>query len=79
MGFVVHAVDDGVKTTISSAFPKPYPVAVSEANARLIAASPDLLAACQDALVILGYKSEEHPIVAEVVEKIRAAVSKASS
>lgn len=49
-GYTVNAVDEGRTVTVADCFPSPWPVVVSEANARLLAAAPDLLAACQEAL-----------------------------
>ena len=49
------------------------------ANARLIAAVPDLLAACEAALPWLGGLANENPSVAPEYEQLRAAIAKAAA
>ena len=58
----------------------PGSIEVSLANARLIAASPDLLAACEAAeplLIWLGTLEQDTPAVASVLDQCRAAITKA--
>lgn len=51
-------------------------VEASEANARLMAAAPDLLAALKDALSAVEYY-DEHEGAEETLKAVRAALSKA--
>lgn len=44
LGYRIRGSDQGLLTTIAEIFPQAYPVAVNDANARLIAAAPELLA-----------------------------------
>jgi hypothetical protein len=82
-GYVVESAESldsgGPKTVIAEAFPQPYPVAVNEANARLLAAAPDLLVA----LKALLFAHDEHahgrgvPGHTHDIKRARAAVAKA--
>lgn len=58
------------------AVPSPRPSAEVRANARLIAAAPDLLAACQAALPYV--EQMPWPAPERVVDAVRAAVAKAT-
>lgn len=71
-GFIVN---DATNTQVAEAFPLPHPVAVNEANARLIAAAPDLLAALKFVQPFLRHVAEENSSVDRMV---RAAIAKAT-
>jgi hypothetical protein len=68
-------------TVIAEIHTAPYPVAVNPANARLIAAAPDLLEACREALKLIANLREDCPVFGfgedEVEQVIRAAIAKA--
>ncbi len=49
-----------------------------EANARLIAAAPELLAACQKLIVWFDTDREQHTL-ADILKAIRAAIAKATA
>lgn len=53
----------------------------TEANARLIAAAPDLLAACQQAMewLALSDPEQEHPGVVKAIKSCRHAIAKATT
>lgn len=51
--------------------------AAGEANARLIAAAPDLLAACKKAIAELDDYCADHSNVWDFYEKLRSAIAKA--
>ncbi len=53
-------------------------LAQAEANARLIAAAPDLLAACEAVLPWLGGLANENPSVAPEYTQLFAAIAKAT-
>jgi hypothetical protein len=83
VGFVVIAKDpeDGREVVIGESFPEPYRVAVSEPNAKLMAAAPDLLLACQDAYAALTLASRGPltPAVASfAVDSVESAINKAT-
>ena len=65
----------GGEGTICDIFPHPYPVYVSEANARLIAAAPTMYSALQ---IILSWASNQNAydittVVARVIDALRDA------
>lgn len=67
---------DGV--VVAEAFAQPYPVAVDADNAALIAASPDLLAACKALLAVVDRLPKGHSaerVTSAVIA--RAAIAKA--
>ena len=60
----------------------PHQWPVMEANARLIAAAPDLLEACKDIATILDYGAvggkPSEPILFETYHKLKRAIAKAT-
>lgn len=74
-------VIDGQGVVISEAFPAPHAVAINEANARLIASAPDLLAALR-LMVAAGEESarssQPYPPPVECMAIARAAIAKAT-
>ncbi len=50
-----------------------------EANARLIAAAPDLLAACQRTVRLLEPREGVEALVASTLQQVRAAIAKAEA
>lgn len=89
-GYVVSALDPQHGTVvISEAFPSPHLVAISEANANLIAAAPDLLAEHRRSLSAfeetdreldrLGFKitSRLRTVARDGIRATKAAIAKA--
>ncbi len=50
-----------------------------EANARLIAAAPDLLEACRRAVRLLEQRENVEPLVDSTLQQVRAAIAKAEA
>ena len=76
VGFTIY---DAGSVVVAEIYPKPYPVAVNEINARLIAASPELLAALKNLLddYPTGNTANEFLNPRESVKQAREAIAKA--
>lgn len=70
-GFAIYGGDG----TIADIFPEPYPVHVSEANARLIAAAPELLTTCKHLLWLI--ESQLHADGGHIAKDAHAVIAKA--
>ena len=69
--------DDGNTVEVCEVYSDPASLAERDANIRLIAAAPDLLAACEDLLRRFGFTDWQSVHDAAVIESARAAVAKA--
>ena len=77
VGFTIY---DAGSVVVAEIYPKPYPVAVNEINARLIAAAPELLAALHIASQALAgalCQDLDHDDAQDAMQSVRAAIAKA--
>lgn len=57
--------------------PEGIETTLNEANANLIAAAPELLEACRDALMVLEYLKDYIPRSSQVIKMLKSSISKA--